>query len=63
MPFKTEPPLGVNIWCLLYLIVCTVLGIWRLIVSGLNPKGKEEQEPYAGHHYQRRQTRDIFPQK
>jgi hypothetical protein len=63
MPFKTGPPLEVNLWCLLYILITIGIGIWRLIVGGINPGGGIDQKPYAGHHYQRRQTRDIFPQK
>jgi hypothetical protein len=54
------PPLVMNPWCLLYIVLTIGLAIWQWVVGHSQGGHQPDQEPYAGHHYQRRQAKKMF---
>jgi hypothetical protein len=58
MPFKTMEA-NSSLWFIFYLGFTIALGFLQLLIGKRNG-GKPTQQPYAGHHYERRQVKKMF---
>ena len=59
MPFTTGDPLGAEPWCIIYLVITFGAGLLKSL-TGKNEDCQAEDTPYAGHHYQRRQAKNML---
>ena len=62
MPFKTGEPMGLSLWFTIYLFFTIGWGFLEVMMMKRKEKGKSDDgpAPYAGHHYQRRQVKEML---
>lgn len=62
MPFDDPEPLQMNWWVFLFLLIGLVKGIWDYLRFSKEHEEnlKSDQEPYAGHYYERKQVKKML---